>query len=193
MDSENQKMLISSGSIEVICGSMFSGKTEELLRRLNRAKIAKLTVQVFKPKTDHRYHNSKVVSHDASQIEALAVSSSINILSHINSETQVVGIDEAQFFDDSITEVSNQLANKGIRVIIAGLDMDFKGNPFGPMPKLLAIADQITKVRAICMSCGHLANYSFRKSLENQLVMLGKQSEYDPLCRACFHKKKRLK
>ncbi len=173
------------GSIEVICGSMFSGKTEELLRRLRRSKIARQKVEIFKPKTDNRYHDSDVVSHDANSIASTPVISSANILV-LSEEIDVVGIDEAQFFDDHLVEVCNQLASMGTRVIVAGLDMDFKGVPFGPMPKLMAIADQVTKVKAVCLSCGDLALYSHRKIQEKTQVLVGEKNEYEPLCRACY-------
>ncbi|MAC94243.1 MAG: thymidine kinase [Flavobacteriales bacterium] len=173
------------GSIEVICGSMFSGKTEELIRRLKRAKIAKQKVEIFKPEVDNRYHEEAVVSHDSNQIHSTPVPASANIPLLINDE-QVVGIDEAQFFDMELVGVCNQLANQGIRVIVAGLDMDFKGKPFGPIPALLATAEYVTKVHAICVRCGNLANHSHRISKEEKLVMLGETESYEPLCRDCF-------
>ena len=173
------------GSIEVICGSMFSGKTEELIRRLKRAKIAKQKVEIFKPEVDNRYHEEAVVSHDSNQIHSTPVPASANIPLLINDE-QVVGIDEAQFFDMELVGVCNQLANQGIRVIVAGLDMDFKGKPFGPIPALLATAEYVTKVHAICVRCGNLANRSHRISKEEKLVMLGETESYEPLCRDCF-------
>ena len=180
---------IQKGSIEVICGSMFSGKTEELLRRLKRAKYAKLNIKIFKPKIDNRYDKEKVVSHDENCIDSIAVDCSNDILKLCNNQ-DVVAIDEAQFFDDELYIVCNKLAKKGIRLIVAGLDMDFLGNPFGPIPNLLAIAEHITKVHAICVDCGGIANHSYRKSKEVQLVKLGEQKEYKPLCRKCFNSQK---
>ncbi len=174
------------GSIEVICGSMFSGKTEELLRRLKRAKYAKLNIKIFKPKIDTRYDNEKIVSHDDNYIESIIVEDSNEILSFIEN-AEIVAIDEAQFFDKNLFGICNKIANNGIRVIVAGLDMDFLGNPFGSMPKLLAIADHITKLHAICVDCGVIANYSFRKTKDHELIKLGEQNEYKPLCRKCFN------
>ncbi|MFM6976144.1 MAG: thymidine kinase [Sphingobacteriaceae bacterium] len=174
------------GSIEVICGSMFSGKTEELIRRLKRAKIAKLNVEIFKPKTDTRYDETAVVSHDANSIQSTPVESSSAILL-LGTNTQVVGIDEAQFFDNELPEVCTQLANKGIRVIIAGLDMDFAGKPFGPMPALMAIAEDVTKVHAICLQCGAPANHSFRTVASESTILLGEKDSYEPRCRDCFN------
>jgi thymidine kinase len=176
-----------AGWIEVICGSMFSGKTEELIRRLKRAKIAKLRVEIFKPEVDIRYAIEEVVSHDKNKILSTPVPAASNILLLAN-DVDVVGIDEAQFFDDQLPEVCNQLADQGIRVIVAGLDMDFKGNPFGPMPKILAMAEYITKVHAICMRCGNIAHYSHRTVVGEKLVMLGETDNYEPLCRDCFMK-----
>ncbi|HET6990944.1 MAG TPA: thymidine kinase [Bacteroidia bacterium] len=173
------------GSIEVVCGSMFSGKTEELIRRLRRAKIAKLKVEIFKPAVDTRYHEEKVVSHDANEIHSTPVPNSSNILLLANN-VDVVGVDEAQFFDMGLVQVCNQLANQGVRVIVAGLDMDFKGNPFGPIPALLATAEYVTKVHAICMRCGNLANHSHRITGGNDLVQLGELDSYEALCRDCF-------
>lgn len=175
-----------SGSIEVICGSMFSGKTEELIRRLKRAQIAKLNVEIFKPKTDTRYDDTAVVSHDKNAIQSTPVDHSSSILL-LGTNTQVVGIDEAQFFDDGLPEVCNTLARKGIRVIIAGLDMDFLGKPFGPMPALMAIAEHVTKVNAVCMQCGSPAVYSYRTSASESRVLLGEKDSYEPRCRACFN------
>lgn len=175
------------GWIEVIVGSMFSGKTEELLRRLKRANIARQKVEIFKPLVDVRYSDTEVVSHDANAITSTPVESSGNILL-LSSNVNVVGIDEAQFFDDGLSDVCHQLANQGIRVIVAGLDMDFKGKPFGPIPSLLATAEYVTKVHAICMRCGDLAQFSHRLSDEDKLVLLGEKTEYEPLCRACFTK-----
>jgi thymidine kinase len=176
------------GWIEVICGSMFSGKTEELLRRLNRAKIARQKIEIFKPQIDVRYSETEVVSHDENAIASTPVDSALNILLYVSDDVDVVGIDEAQFFDDNLVEVCNQLANRGIRVIVAGLDMDYMGNPFGPMPKLMAVAEYVTKVHAICMMCGNLAQYSHRKVKSDKLVLLGETTEYEPLCRECFNK-----
>jgi len=175
------------GSIEVITGSMFSGKTEELIRRLRRAQFAGLKVEIFKPSMDKRYSESRVVSHDEKSIFSTPVDNSSAILL-LAGEVDVVGIDEAQFFDNSIVDVCNELADNGIRVVIAGLDMDFMGNPFGPIPALLAIAEYVTKVHAICMKCGSLAQYSFRKSDEEQVVVLGEKDKYEPLCRSCYNK-----
>jgi thymidine kinase len=176
-----------TGLIEVITGSMFSGKTEELIRRLKRAKIARQKVEIFKPIVDNRYSETKVVSHDENAIPSTPVSDSLKIL-ELTSDVQVVGIDEAQFFDDGLVEVCNTLADRGIRVIVAGLDMDYRGRPFGPIPGLMAIAEYITKVHAICQKCGDLAQYSFRKSQDQELVLLGELDEYEPLCRKCYIK-----
>jgi thymidine kinase len=175
------------GWIEVICGSMFSGKTEELIRRLKRAKFAKQKVEIFKPMVDTRYHDDKVISHDANEIRSTPVPAAANIRL-LADGCDVVGIDEAQFFDDEIVTVCNDLANKGVRVVIAGLDMDFKGNPFGPMPALMATAEYVTKVHAICTRTGNLANYSFRKSKNDKLVLLGETDAYEPLSRGAFFK-----
>lgn len=175
------------GSIEVICGSMFSGKTEELLRRLKRAQIARLNVEIFKPKTDTRYDETAVVSHDLNSIESIPVESSTAILL-LKADTQVVGIDEAQFFDDNLPEVCNKLAQKGIRVIVAGLDMDFQGKPFGPVPALMAIAELVTKVNAVCVCCGSPAVYSYRTVPNASRVLLGEKDSYEPRCRHCYHK-----
>ena len=175
------------GWVEVICGSMFSGKTEELLRRLKRAKIAQQKVEIFKPMVDVRYSDTEVVSHDANAIPSTPVESSGNILL-LSSNVEVVGIDEAQFFDKGLVDVCHKLASQGIRVIVAGLDMDFKGVPFGPIPGLLATAEYVTKVHAICMRCGDLANFSHRLSDDDKLVVLGEKNEYEPLCRGCFTK-----
>ncbi|PKA98121.1 thymidine kinase [Flavobacteriaceae bacterium MAR_2009_75] len=175
------------GWIEVICGSMFSGKTEELIRRLKRAQFAKQKVEIFKPMVDVRYDEEMVVSHDANEIPSTPVPAAANI--RILGDTcDVVGIDEAQFFDDEIVTVCNDLANKGVRVVVAGLDMDFKGNPFGPMPALMATAEYVTKVHAICTRTGNLANYSYRKSSNDNLVLLGETEEYEPLSRAAYYK-----
>ncbi|MDU1903691.1 MAG: thymidine kinase [Dysgonomonas sp.] len=173
------------GTIEVICGSMFSGKTEELLRRLKRAKIAKQQIEIFKPAIDTRYSEDEVISHDKNSIHSTVVEHSSNILL-LASNIEVVGIDEAQFFDMGLVDVCQQLADQGIRVIVAGLDMDFKRNPFGPMPNLCAIADHVEKVHAICVECGRLANYSYRMVANNKQVMLGELQEYKPLCRPCY-------
>lgn len=178
---------IRRGSIEVICGSMFSGKTEELLRRLRRAKIARQTVEIFKPTIDIRYDETNVVSHDKNAIASTPVDNSANILL-LSSQVDVVGIDEAQFFDEGLVEVAQQLADQGVRVVIAGLDMDFRRQPFGPMPGLCAIADSVTKVHAVCVECGRLASYSFRRVQGDQQVMLGELNEYSPLCRTCYRK-----
>lgn len=182
INSKNRK-----GWIEVICGSMFSGKTEELIRRLKRAKIAKQRTEIFKAKIDRRYDEEAVVSHDANQIHSTPVPSSSNIPLLINDE-EVIGIDEAQFFDMGLVEVCNQLANSGLRVIVAGLDMDFQGKPFGPIPQLLASAEYVTKVHAICVKCGELANHSHRINDNQELVVVGEMENYEPLCRSCFYK-----
>ena len=174
------------GWIEVIAGSMFSGKTEELIRRLRRARIANQKVEIFKPEIDKRYSEEQVISHDANAIMSTPVSTSRNILL-LATDVEVVGIDEAQFFDNSLTDVCNDLANSGIRVIVAGLDMDFRGNPFGPIPALMAAAEYVTKVHAICMKCGNLAQFSFRKDLSEKIVLLGEKNVYEPLCRCCFN------
>lgn len=175
------------GRIEVICGSMFSGKTEELIRRLRRAKFAKQTVEIFKPAIDVRYSEEDVVSHDQNHILSTPIDSSASILL-LSSDIDVVGIDEAQFFDAGLPDVCNELANRGVRVIIAGLDMDFKGVPFGPMPALCAIADDVTKVHAICVKCGNLAYVSHRTVDNDRRVLLGETQEYEPLCRECYQK-----
>ena len=175
------------GWIEVICGSMFSGKTEELIRRLKRAQFAKQKVEIFKPAIDIRYDEEKVVSHDANEIRSTPVPASANIRI-LADDVEVVGIDEAQFFDDEIIAVCNDLANRGIRVIVAGLDMDFKGNPFGPMPALMATAEYVTKVHAVCTRTGNLAHYSHRTASSDELVLLGETQEYEPLSRAAYYK-----
>ena len=180
--------LTQKGSIEVICGSMFSGKTEELLRRLKRAQFAKLDIAVFKPKIDNRYDTKKVVSHDENTINAIPVDCARSILQLVN-QAQVVAIDEAQFFDSDLIAVCDELANAGIRVIIAGLDMDFLAKPFGVIPQILAIAEHITKVHAICVDCSAIANHSYRKTTDITLVKLGKKEEYKALCRNCFSSK----
>ncbi|APG65695.1 thymidine kinase [Tenacibaculum todarodis] len=175
------------GWIEVICGSMFSGKTEELIRRLKRAQFAKQRIEIFKPAVDTRYDEEEVVSHNDSRIRSTPVPASSNILLLANN-VDVVGVDEAQFFDDEIVNVCNELANRGIRVIVAGLDMDFKGKPFGPMPALMATAEYVTKVHAVCTRTGNLAHYSFRKAQSEDLVLLGETQEYEPLSRAAYYK-----
>jgi len=174
------------GCIEVICGSMFSGKTEELIRRLKRAQFAKQKVEIFKPAVDKRYDDIKIVSHDSNSIHSTPVPASANIIL-LASEVDVIGIDEAQFFDEGLADVCNQLANSGVRVIVAGLDTDYLGKPFGPIPALLAIAEHVTKVHAICMRCGNIANHSHRISEEEGLVVLGERNNYEPLCRDCFY------
>lgn len=173
------------GRVEVICGSMFSGKTEELIRRMKRAQFAKQKVDIFKPAIDTRYSDEDVVSHEGNSISSTPVESSASILL-MGSDTDVIGIDEAQFFDDGIVDVVNELAGRGIRVIVAGLDLDFKGKPFGPMPALCAVADEVTKVHAICVRCGALAYVSHRIVAGDKQVMLGETHEYEPLCRACY-------
>jgi len=173
------------GWIEVICGSMFSGKTEELIRRINRARIAKQRVEIFKPAIDKRYDDTNVVSHDASSIQSIPLETSSQLLMFIDN-TDVVGIDEAQFFDPELPEICNRLAGMGIRVIVAGLDMDYLGKPFGPIPSLMATAEYVTKVHAICMRCGDLAHYSHRTISSDKLVVLGEKDSYEPLCRKCF-------
>lgn len=175
------------GWIEVICGSMFSGKTEELIRRLKRAKFAKQKVEIFKPAIDTRYNEEMVVSHDSNEIRSTPVPAAANIRL-LADDCDVVGIDEAQFFDEEIVAVCNDLANRGVRVIVAGLDMDFKGNPFGPMPNLMATAEYVTKVHAVCTRTGNLAQYSYRKTSNEDLVMLGETEEYEPLSRAAYYK-----
>ncbi|HTI60834.1 MAG TPA: thymidine kinase [Mucilaginibacter sp.] len=174
------------GSIEVICGSMFSGKTEELIRRLRRAQIARLSVEIFKPRTDTRFDETAVVSHNANYIQSTPVENSSSILL-LGSDVQVVGVDEAQFFDDELPNVCNILANRGVRVIVAGLDMDFKGKPFGPMPQLMAIAESVTKVHAVCVRCGNPALYSYRLVSNEATVLLGEKESYEPRCRACYN------
>ncbi len=175
------------GWVEVITGSMFSGKTEELIRRLKRAKIAMLRVEIFKPMIDNRCTEEGVVSHDENTIQSIPVDKAADILLLANG-VDVIGIDEAQFFDLGLVEVCNKLADNGIRVIVAGLDMDFRRKPFGPMPHLIATAEYVTKVHAICVRCGQLANYSHRKSPADELVLLGEKDEYEPLCRSCYLK-----
>ncbi len=184
---EKNKNESRSGWIEVVCGSMFSGKTEELIRRLKRAQIAKLRVEIFKPAVDVRYDETMVVSHDSNSIPSTPVDNSRNIMI-LAQDVDVVGIDEAQFFDEGIVDVCNYLAQRGIRVIVAGLDMDYLGKPFGPMPALLAIAEYVTKVHAICMHCGELAQYSHRTVKNDKQVLLGEKESYQPLCRSCYQK-----
>ena len=174
-----------SGWIEVICGSMFSGKTEELIRRLKRAKFANQKVEIFKPKTDARYSAERVVSHDENMIDSVVVEKSEDIL-RMSNDISVIGIDEAQFFDDRLTDVCQRLAIRGIRIIVAGLDMDFRGKPFGPIPSLLAVAEYVTKVHAICPHCGNLATHSYRLSGEKETVVLGEKDKYEPRCRICY-------
>ena len=173
------------GSIEVICGSMFSGKTEELIRRLKRAQYARQRVEIFKPAVDNRYDQDNVVSHDDNSVQSTPVSESREILSLANN-IEVAGIDEAQFFDDQLVVVCNHLANRGTRVIVAGLDMDYLGKPFGPIPGLMATAEHVTKVHAICLKCGDLANHSNRLNAKDSLIQLGEKEAYEPLCRGCF-------
>ena len=175
------------GRIEVVCGSMFSGKTEELIRRMKRAKFAKQKVEIFKPSLDTRYSEEDVVSHDQNSIRSTPIETSEDILL-LASDIDVVGIDEAQFFDKGLVDVCNQLANRGVRVIVAGLDMDFKGIPFGPIPALCAISDEVTKVHAICVKCGALAYMSHRLVHNKKRVLLGEKDKYEPLCRECYKK-----
>ena len=182
----NQMEMARRGRIEVICGSMFSGKTEELIRRLKRAKFARQRVEIFKPALDTRYSEEEVVSHDSNHILSTPIESSASILL-LATDVDVVGIDEAQFFDDELASVCNELARRGTRVIVAGLDMDFKCQPFGPMPALMALADEVTKVHAICVRCGNLAYVSHRTVQNDKLVLLGEKMEYEPLCRECYH------
>ena len=177
------------GWIEVIVGSMFSGKTEELIRRLTRARIAKQNVEIFKPEIDKRYDELNVVSHNANSIRSIPVQSSSQILMYVEG-MDLVGIDEAQFFDADLPEVCNYIANQGIRVVVAGLDMDFSGKPFGPIPALMATAEYVTKVHAICMRCGDLAHYSHRTTASEKLVLLGEMDNYEPLCRKCYSETK---
>lgn len=175
------------GRIEVICGSMFSGKTEELIRRMKRAQFARQKVEIFKPAIDTRYSIEEVVSHDSNSIASTPVDSSASILL-LSTDIEVIGIDEAQFFDDGLVEVCNELAKRGVRVIVAGLDMDYKCVPFGPMPSLLAISDEVSKVHAICLRCGNLAYVSHRTIDNDKRVLLGEKMEYEPLCRVCYEK-----
>ena len=184
---ENNNRTLKRGWIEVICGSMFSGKTEELIRRLKRSELAKQKIEIYKPLLDTRYHDVKVVSHQGNEILSTPVPASANILL-LATDVDVVGIDEAQFFDDELPNVCSQLANRGIRVIAAGLDLDYTGKPFGPIPQLMALAEYVTKVHAICLQCGNLAYISHRKTKEESLVLLGEMENYEPLCRICFNK-----
>ncbi|SRR5690606_14982420 len=177
----------SHGSIEVICGSMFSGKTEELIRRVRRSQLARLPVEIFKPAMDTRYHDTDITSHDSNRIPSTPVDHSSTILL-LGSVAKVVGIDEAQFFDDELPEVCTKLANSGIRVIVAGLDMDFMGQPFGPVPALMAIAEHVTKVHAVCVRCGAPANYSYRLTEDDQRLLVGEKDSYEPHCRSCFYR-----
>ena len=177
-----------SGWIEVVCGSMFSGKTEELIRRIRRAQIAQQKIMLFKPSIDSRYSEEEIVSHNQNTLSSQVVNSAQQILLFAASDIDVVGVDEAQFFDDGIVEVCNTLAQKGIRVIVAGLDMDFEGRPFGPIPNLMAIAEYVTKVHAICQQCGSLANYSYRLNPEHEQIVIGAKDVYEPRCRNCFRK-----
>lgn len=174
------------GSIEVICGSMFSGKTEELIRRMKRAQFAKLPVEIFKPAIDIRYAEKEVVSHDSNSIPSTPVEHSSAILL-LGGDAKVVGIDEAQFFDDELPNVCIQLANRGVRVIVAGLDMDYQGRPFGPMPNIMAISEDVYKVHAVCVKCGAPANYSYRFTKNNDVVLLGEKDSYEPRCRHCYY------
>jgi len=176
------------GSVEVIAGSMFSGKTEELIRRLKRAKIAGLKVEIFKPAIDKRFSENMVVSHDERAISSTPVENA-SMIYLLTSDVDVVGIDEAQFFDNAIVDVCNDLANRGVRVVVAGLDMDFSGKPFGPMPSIMATAEYVTKVHAICVDCGNHANYSFRIAEDKRVVLLGEKDVYKPLCRNCYNLK----
>ncbi len=174
------------GSIEVVCGSMFSGKTEELIRRLNRARIAKLKVEIFSPKADTRFAENALVSHNSNSIPSTPVENASSILL-LGSDVHVIGIDEAQFFDDELPDVCNVLANKGVRVIVAGLDMDFKGRPFGPMPAIMAMAESVTKLHAVCVRCGNPALYSYRLVPDESKILLGEMESYEPRCRICYH------
>ena len=183
--TERNGEMMRRGRIEVICGSMFSGKTEELIRRLKRAEFARQSVEIFKPSIDTRYAEQDVVSHEGNSIPSTPVDSSASILL-LGSDTDVVGIDEAQFFDENLIDVCNELVNRGTRVIVAGLDLDFKGVPFGPMPGLCAVADEVTKVHAICVKCGQLASFSHRTVKNDKQVLLGETAEYEPLCRECY-------
>lgn len=184
---ESNNKALKRGWIEVICGSMFSGKTEELIRRLRRSELARQKIEIYKPNIDNRYHDIKVISHQGNEIEGIPVANSAAILL-LATDAEVIGIDEAQFFDTELPNVCTQLANRGIRVIVAGLDLDYSGKPFGPMPHLMAIAEYVTKVHAICMACGNLAYVSHRKIKTEELVVLGETEKYEPLCRTCYNK-----
>ena len=184
MFSENHRK---SGCIEVVCGSMFSGKTEELIRRLRRAQFANQQIAIFKPTLDKRYSDVEVVSHDFHKLTSTPIQTPGEMLEKVGPEVQVIGIDEAQFFDETLVEVCQTLANRGVRVIVAGLDTDYLGVPFGPMPRLMAVAEDVQKVHAICVRCGALANHSHRLSKSQDLVLLGEKDIYEPLCRDCFN------
>ena len=184
MFSENHRK---SGCIEVVCGSMFSGKTEELIRRLRRAQFANQQIAIYKPVIDKRYSDVEVVSHDFHKLTSTPISSPSEMLEKTGPEVQVVGVDEAQFFDETLVDVCQTLANRGVRVIVAGLDTDYLGQPFGPMPRLMAVAEDVQKVHAICVRCGALANHSHRLSKSQDLVLLGEKDVYEPLCRDCFN------
>ena len=184
MFSENHKK---TGCIEVICGSMFSGKTEELIRRLRRAQFANQKIEIFKPAVDKRYSDVEVVSHDFHKIESKPISKAEEMLK-VAPDVEVVGVDEAQFFADNLVDICQELANRGIRVIVAGLDTDYLGKPFGPIPALLAVAEDVQKVHAICVKCGNLANHSHRLNKSKKLVVLGEKDIYEPLCRECYNK-----
>jgi len=190
MPFENSKYRINSGWIEIITGSMFSGKTEELIRRLKRATIANQKVVLFKPNIDKRYSYNKVVSHDKNELESIPVSSITEILKYINNE-EVIAIDEVQFFNEHIIELAEKLANEGKRVILAGLDMDYLAKPFNPVPQLMAIAEYVTKIHAICVKCGNLASFSHRKTSSEKLVEIGAKDAYEPLCRSCYNQIKK--
>lgn len=183
MFSENNNR---GGCIEVVCGSMFSGKTEELIRRLRRAQFANLKIAIFKPEIDNRYSDVEVVSHDFHKITSKPIKDAADMLD-IDDDVSVVGVDEAQFFGDNLVEVAQELADRGVRVIVAGLDTDFLGKPFGPMPRLMAVAEEVRKVHAICVRCGNLANHSHRLSRNRDLVVLGEKDVYEPLCRRCYN------
>lgn len=187
MFSENDHSAQKRGWIEVICGSMFSGKTEELIRRLKRAELAKQKIEIYKANLDNRYHAFNIVSHQGTEIVATPVSASSEILK-LTGNPDLIGVDEAQFFDENLPQVCNELAGRGVRVIVAGLDLDYSGKPFAPMPELMAIAEYVTKVHAICMRCGNLAYVSHRKINDDKLVLLGETNHYEPLCRNCFYK-----
>lgn len=187
---QNPKNNPGKGWIEVICGSMFSGKTEELIRRLNRVEITNQAYLLFKPEKDKRYSEFEIVSHSGLRKKAISIKLSNEVNEHINRE-QIIAFDEAQFFDEGLIDLVIQLADSGKRVLIAGLDMDFKGRPFGPMPQIMAAAEYVTKVHAICKNCGHLAQFSHRKSKDEDLVVLGEKDKYEPLCRSCFNERKK--